>query len=365
MLFIALLLFVAGVAALSLRNKSAQRSSPSELRIGAIYPLTGPAASLGTEFRNGVALAVENANQTGRAVKLQVEDGKAVPATSVAAMRKLIGEKVDVVMTTISGVSLAVKPIAIDAQVLLFADAAHPSITLDGQPYVFRHNQTASQEAEVIFEFLQSKSIGRIAMLISNDEYSKSVQSSLLTTSRGSEFALDFVIQEQFDPATLDLKPSVEKVMASKPDAVVLSGVGKPLGSAILQLRSLGFGGLIVSTMGFSITPDAKTAAGVAADGVWYTRFQIDTESEAYRAFAAMYEKRFGNAPNDFAVLSFNTANLVIDSYFGETRLPESSKVLSERIHGLGNYRGAGERMSIKPNGDILPEVGIVGHKAE
>ena len=77
-------------------TETSQAAAPAEavtVRIGSASPLTGPQAHIGVDIRNGVQLAIEDANAQnleigGRKVKLEMvaEDDEANPtkATTVA-----------------------------------------------------------------------------------------------------------------------------------------------------------------------------------------------------------------------------------------------------------------------------------------
>ena len=123
--------------------------------IGAVLPLSGPVAFLGEGTVNGLKLAEEHANagKWGTSpimLRVLAADGAGIPRTSIGAYRKLTdSDGARIVITTLSGVSMALKPLADQEGVLLFANASHPDITTDVQ-MVFRHSNTASQEAAVI-----------------------------------------------------------------------------------------------------------------------------------------------------------------------------------------------------------------------
>ena len=71
------------------------------VRIGSASPLTGPQAHIGVDIRNGVQLAIEDANATGvtiggRKVKFELvaEDDEAKPTKATTVAQKLVDSKV-------------------------------------------------------------------------------------------------------------------------------------------------------------------------------------------------------------------------------------------------------------------------------
>src|SRR4030042_3261661 len=89
------------------------------IKIGVIYPLSGPIAYDGGSVVNGAKLATEEINKKGgplpgAPMELIIEDGQGMPAQSIAAAEKLINrDKVVALMGCYrSSASLAAQPIA-------------------------------------------------------------------------------------------------------------------------------------------------------------------------------------------------------------------------------------------------------------
>ena len=78
---------VAGLPALAVR-------AAEPIRLGAIVPLTGPAAEIGTEEQRGIQFSVRKANAkggiAGRQIEVLFEDNQAKPDLSVLAFNKLV-----------------------------------------------------------------------------------------------------------------------------------------------------------------------------------------------------------------------------------------------------------------------------------
>lgn len=78
------------------------------VKIGIIIPLSGPSADSGQQMRNGYLTALEEIKENdwilgGREIELNFEDGKGDPATSVAALEKLVTrDNTEIILGTIS-----------------------------------------------------------------------------------------------------------------------------------------------------------------------------------------------------------------------------------------------------------------------
>lgn len=322
------------------------------VRIGAIYPLTGPAASFGQAFRRGVELAVEAYSTQQQPVELLMEDSKTNPKAGVAAYQKLRSQNVDLMLTTISAIALAIEPLARQDGVLLFADVAYPGITKN-KPLLFRHSSTAEQEARVIYEHLAAQSPAPVTgVMWINDDYGRAFKKEMERLGQ-QKLPLHFASYER---AATDLRAETAKLLNANVDAVVVIGYGKAMGLAMRRLREAGFKGELIANVGLTLTPDAAATAGKAAEGVRYTHIDIDESDPEYQRFASRYKEKYGTNPPSFAVLSYNSAALLIDAARESGPQP---KAIAADIMSRKMYKGAGEEMRITQEGDILPPVSL------
>lgn len=331
----------------------------AQLTIGAVYPLTGPAGSFGQIFKRGAELAAEEANKAGLQINLIVEDSKTDPKAALAAYRKLYGQHVNFFLTTVSSMALAIVPAATQDGVLLFTDVGYPGIT-DGHKLLFRHSSTAEQEARVIFNYFKNMgSTKKAGLLWMNDDYGVAFK---------KEFYRQVTVLEQETHAGITvhdisyaktggtLRPEALQILSGQPEVIVVAGFGQAMGMAIRRVRENGFTGVIIASMGFTVTPSAVQAAGDAAAAVLHTYMNIDDKDKAYQNFAATYKKRFGNQPPTFAILAYNSTNLLIDAWIQSDKTPQK---VAENILARGTFNAPGEIMTVQPNGDILPPVVI------
>lgn len=321
-------------------------------RIGAIYPLTGPGSSLGDEFRRGVELAVSSARARGINVELLVEDSKTDARASVTAYNALKMRGVRAILTTVSACALPLIPLADEDGVLLFADIAHPGITGQSK-MVFRHSSTAEQEADVMYKFIKERNkISTIGLVWMNDDYGSAFQKRL-----SQIFSADpdiRLFETAFDRQERDLRPTVQRLLTERPNVVVVVGFGAPLGQAIRAVREQGYDGTLLASMGLAITPDAVTAAGEAATGVFHTYMAFNQNDAAFREYQRAYQALHGRAPLDYSTLAHNSALLLIHLVNQKLIDPKQQ---AEYLRALGRFTAPGESMTILSNGDILPPV--------
>jgi branched-chain amino acid transport system substrate-binding protein len=131
----------AGMADCALTQALAQEKT---IKIGALFPMSGPGSYFGAQDKQGVELALEQLNKTGvdgYKFSVQYEDSSCGPLPATQAAKRLLEQfKPDVVIgEECSDATLAVMPIIEAAKVpLLNAGSSAIKVTEPGNPWTFR-----------------------------------------------------------------------------------------------------------------------------------------------------------------------------------------------------------------------------------
>ena len=150
------------------------------VQIGAVLPITGNIAQFGNYWKQGLELALDDAINQGIVkkdnIKLIIEDAQADPRKSVDAFKKLVEiDKVVACITATSGVTLALKPITNQNEVVLINASAISTEIEDAQDYLFSVIPNAKYTgyflAETAFNKLGKRNAG---ILYRNDPSGKS-----------------------------------------------------------------------------------------------------------------------------------------------------------------------------------------------
>jgi branched-chain amino acid transport system substrate-binding protein len=140
------LLAIALAAGALVLSSTAQRADASDkvIKIGALFPISGPGSYFGVQDKQGVELALDELNKTGvhgYKFNVQYEDSACSPLTATQAAKRLLDQfKPDVVIgEECSDATLAVMPIMARAKVpLLNAGSSSIKITKPGNAWTFR-----------------------------------------------------------------------------------------------------------------------------------------------------------------------------------------------------------------------------------
>ncbi len=327
------------------------KKEPKEIKIGAILPLTGPAATLGEWVKSGHELAIEEINTKSKILKIKYipEDGMGDPKTSVSAFKKLVEvNKVSIIFTTLSNVTLALIPLLDKYKVILYTNAAHPQI-IGKSKFVLRHGQVAEEEANTISNFLLSNNIPTVSIISLNDDYGVIFANTLKNIATNKNIVVKNIVF--YEQGETDFKTEVQKLISSSPKAVVIGGYGKAIGFILKRLKEVGFNGTIIATSLFN-SPETFQIAGDAAIGVYHTDFLIDYSDERVKELKARYEAKFSKEIHPLTIFSYNDMLLIIEAII--KRGSDSPTKIIEYILNLKEFKGAGETISIQPNGNLL-----------
>jgi branched-chain amino acid transport system substrate-binding protein len=350
-LLLALVVIAAIVAVVVVTRKPS--SIGSSIKIGAILPLTGDAAEYGRNDRDGITLAVNQANAAGgiRGQKIQVdfEDCQTDAKRAIAAFGKLRSAGVDVLIDdAISTVSLATVPLlAENKTVLISTGASNPSLS-GASPYFFRIWNSDAYEGEVAADYLkrQSPAAKKVVILYDNNDYGKGLHDVLAKELAASDVRI--VGSESFETDARDFRSQVAKIKAAAPDYVYLVGYAAQTGPATRQLREGGVRAVIVGTVAMQ-DPEYVKLASDAAEGAVYP-FPAPPSGSAVSEFQSAFRKAYGKDPGLLDDCGFDAANLIIDAFrHGAT----TGEQVREQLTKVREFHGASGVISFDAKGDV------------
>jgi branched-chain amino acid transport system substrate-binding protein len=321
-----------------------------EVKIGAIIPMTGGAASYGEWMRNGMSIAVDEINQkwgSNRKLTLIVEDSKSNPKDAVTAMNKVLSaDKVQAVMTTLTGVTNALAPIANQNKIVLTTSATLPGITEQSE-YLFRNATNLSSEINRLVDFTSGR-YKRAAVLWANLEWAKWGKDAFEAgfKKKGGEIVED----QSFAADATDLRAQLTKIRAANPDVVLVLAY-KTTGVALKQARELGLKAQFVGTLDFEL-PEVVEIGKDAADGSIYTKALFDPEnpsSNAMRAYTEEYKKRYHQAPEVYGATMYDMLKMLAEA----VATGKDTDGIREYLLSVKNYPGASGETTFTPTRDV------------
>jgi branched-chain amino acid transport system substrate-binding protein len=134
----------AGAAMILIAGMKTGFAQDKLVKIGGLFPMSGPGAYFGAQDKQGIDLAIEQLNKTGvngYRFQVQYEDSACSPLPATQAAKRLLEQyKPDIVLgEECSDATLAVMPLMQDAKVpFLNAGSSSIRVTEPGNPWTFR-----------------------------------------------------------------------------------------------------------------------------------------------------------------------------------------------------------------------------------
>jgi branched-chain amino acid transport system substrate-binding protein len=230
---------------------------PLTLKIGSIWPLSGPGAQWGLPFKNVIQYQADTYNAAGgiavggKKYKLEIihEDTKYVPTEARSAAEKLVNQdKVKYILGPLGGGEMnAIKSLLNENKVINLE--VNNSIDCVGpdKPYTFRPFVGIGELSYALLKYFKdNQGIKTYQAVLDDTESARSGfvddQTSCIT------LGLTVLPPEYFPSDTKDFFPVMTKILANNPDII---GIGGGPGAQALQLkalRSLGYKGIVYTS---------------------------------------------------------------------------------------------------------------------
>lgn len=336
------------------------------LKIGIIMPTTGVFAVLGKRQLDGMRYAVEEAGGevAGRKIELIHEDTEGKPDVGLNKARKLVlSDKVEVMAGVInSAVALAVAPYLSSQRIPLVLSNASTD-TLTGEKcdrYLFRASYSSAQITEPIGLWMAKNAPKNIFILASDyvapHEYVAAFKKGYL--AGGGTIA-----GEAYPPfnRTQDYGPYISQARAANPGAVFSVFFA---GEALLFVKQYDSFGMKANTPLYGpigLTPPVlRKAQGPAAAGIISaSNYVAELDHPENRKFRESYKKKFGDDPEEFAVMGYDAIRFIIDAVKARNGDTKDRPALVSAIEKV-SYVGPRGPMKMAANHQATQNVYIV-----
>jgi branched-chain amino acid transport system substrate-binding protein len=316
-----------GIAVLAAGLSLAHAHAADTIQFGAILPLTGPGAVVGTQEQRGIQFAIDAENAKGGAdghqIAVAFEDNQAKPDQSVLSFNKLVDlQHIPMIFTGYSGPTLAMAPLATRKKVLMVNAGAQSDKLGTASPYLVNTLPSSGDEIAVITKYLIGQGKKTAAVLFENDAAGIGGRDDFLDSFPKAGGTI--LAQEPVQFGQTDYRPALLKLAATNPDVlfVVITAGMVPLADQIKQMN------VPFLVAGTSFFADPAAIADPSGEGFVHTQVQIDAPPELSAAFKA----KFGADMDFFARQYYNAAQIVIAAL--EKVLADKQDVTGENLRG-------------------------------
>jgi branched-chain amino acid transport system substrate-binding protein len=308
-------------AAISVALSGMASAQTKTVKIGAVYPLSGNAASAGVHAKAAIETALDIINNAhpdlgnlplaknaglaglgGAKVEVVFADNQGSPAVGQNQALRLITEEKVVALSGSyqSGITLTTSAIAEKYGIpYVNGESVAANLTERGFKWFFRTTPVASDFAKIYLDFLKDMKAGgvktdNVAIVHENTEYGTSVAGVI--TSVFKDNGLSIAQDIAYSANTTDVQSQVLQLKEKKPDVVIMVSYASDAILYAKTMQSLDYKPpmMIADNSGFS-DPSFIKAVGKISQGVFNrSSFSIGAPGSPTFLINEMYKKKSG-----------------------------------------------------------------------
>ena len=288
----------------------------AQIKIGLMVSATGPTSAIGIPQKNtGALLPTKIGDATIEYI--QLDDGGDT-TRAVQNAKKLIQENnIDAMIgPSTTPNALAILPVIAEAKVPLMATVGTQSVVepLDAQRrWVFKTTQNDDLIAEALIGHMVKSGVKSVGFIGLNDPYGENWYKVFSALS--AKAGLSIAGNERYARQDASVTGQTLKLIAAKPDAVLVAGVGGPGVLPQTTLRDQGYRGTVYQTHGVA-TDDfirlggAKVEGTILAAGPMLVIDEIPDSNPikpVTMRYIQAYEKMYGSRPATFGANTYDS----------------------------------------------------------
>ena len=309
----------------------------STVYIPDVVELSGPGAVSGTNWRDGVALAIDEINASGGILGRKIEtehlDTQSNPGVSRAQVQKVLDKDPYVVLGPIYSGSVKVNmALTQAAEVPQIVGAEAADITTQGNPWIFRTAFGQQFSMPKIANYLHDRlKVKSVALIWVNNDFGKGGRDSFVKEMKAR--SIDLVADISTEQGQVDFGSDVIKLKSAKADAVFAYTNEEESARFLIEAKRQG---LTTPLFGETTLLSQKVVelAGAAANGVrGHVGLSADAPVPAIQEFAKKFSARYKYWPDHNGIKGYTAVYLV--KYVTEKIGKFDSKAFGATMKGL------------------------------
>jgi len=344
------------------------------IHIAYLLVVAGPNAALGTDSRNGVQIAIDDAGGKilNHTIKFDGEDGGCSADGGQAAGTKLASDPtiIAVIGTSCSSEARAAEPLLSKAGFVTISPSNTAiDLTMAGNknnyPGYLRtaHNDKIQGKAAADFAFNFLK-VTKAATIHDGSLYADQLQQNFAENFK--TFGGTITLQTSVTVGTTDMSSVLASVAAGSPELIYFP-IFMPEGALIIQQAKTtpGLENTKLMVADGLYSPDVMKTAGAAVEGVYASSPLV--QGAAYDTFVVKYHAKFGTDPiNIFHAHAYDAFNIVkaaiekvaVQEADGTLYIPRQA--LRDAMYATANFQGLTGVLACTATGDCAnPIIGV------
>ncbi len=336
------------------------------IKLAGLYELSGAGASAGTNFKNGVELAVKEINANGgilgRKIEHSISDTQSNPGVAKGLTSKAVDDGVFAIFGPVFSGSIMVSMAeSRRAEVPNFVGGEAAAITKQGNPYVFRTSFTQEtampKVARYIANGLKAKTV---AVIFVNNDFGKGGRDAITKALEG--VGVKVAADISTDSGQVDFSAPVLKAKQSNADAIFVYTNEEESARALRELRKQGVSKPIVGETTLTGQKVIELAGDAANGAVAHVGLTVDAPNPLMLKFKAKYYQEWKSISDHNGIKGYTGVYLLKAAIEKAGKLDRAA--VTKALHGLevkvAKEPGVLMDVSMDANGDLDRESFLV-----
>jgi len=342
------------------------------IKIGLNYELSGAVATYGQASVDGIVMAVDEINANGGINGKQVElvryDNKSEPAEATTLATKLMTQDnvIAIIGPATSGSFKATIPVADKNKVpVVSGSATADDVTVDSsgvKEYAFRTCFNDSFQGVTMANFAANSLDAKTAFVFKDNssDYAKGLAENFTATFTAGGGSI--VAEEAYVAGDKDFNAVLTRAKGMDFDVLYLPGYYEEAGLIIKAARDLGITAPVLGADGFD-SPDLLNLGGAAAlNEVYFTNHysSLDQDPKVVK-FIEEFTAKYGEEPNAFHALGYDTAMFVADAIGRASDL--TGEAVKAALAETKDFPAVTGTLSVDENHNPVKAIVVIGLK--
>lgn len=344
------------------------------IKIANIVELSGAGASAGTNFKNGVELAIKDINAAGGILGKKIEsttlDTQSNPGVAKGLTQKAIDDGVFAVFGPVFSGSIMVSMAETQrAEVPNFTGGEAAAITQKGNPYIFRTSFTQTMAMPKVARYIATGLKAKtVAVLFVNNDFGKGGRDAITKALEAN--GVKVVADISTDSGQIDFSAPVLKAKAANADALFVYTNEEESARALRELRKQGYNKPIVGETTLTGQKVIELAGEAANGAIAHVGLTVDAPNPLMLKFKARFYQDYKYISDHNGIKGYTGV------YLMKAAIEKAGKVdrvaVAKALHGLkvsaAKNPGVLMDVSMDNNGDLDREsymVEVKGGKQE
>ena len=323
------------------------------VKIANIVELSGAGATSGTNFKNGVELAVKEINANGGILGKKIEtntaDTQSNPGVAKGLTQKAVDEDVFAIFGPVFSGSIMVSMAeSRRAEIPNFTGGEAASITMQGNPYVFRTSFGQAQSFPKLGRYIaDTAKIKTLAVIYVNNDFGKGGLENIKKALAGTNTKI--VAEISTDSGQVDFSAAVLKTKQSNADGLFSYSNEEESARILRELKKQGWTKPVIGETTLTSQKVIELAGDAANGAVGHVGLTVDAPNPEILKFKAKFYQEYKYISDHNGIKGYSGIYMLKAAIEKVGKLDR--KAVAQALHGMV--------ISAKKNPGVLMDVAI------